>query len=84
LYYLLIIAGLLVCVGAIIVTFSVGRDVDSTIKKRESEGGDKVYHEFQRSRSYEQSFTNVRWLLLIYSLVFLIAILLLVLFVFVF
>lgn len=83
-YYLLIIAGLLVCVGAIVVTFSVGKDVDSTIKKRENEEGDKAHHEFRRSRSYEQSFTNVRWLLLIYGLVFFIAILLLVLFVFVF
>lgn len=83
-YYLLIIAGLLVCVGAIVVTFSVGKDVDNTIKKQENEEGDKAHNELQRSKSYELSFSNVRLLLLIYGVVFLIAILLVVLFVFVF
>lgn len=78
-YVLLIIVAALICVVGFIVTISAGKEVDATIQKRKEEGN-KVGNEQQRSRSYESSFSNVRWILLIYGAAFFLGILALVIF----
>ncbi|HET7615823.1 MAG TPA: hypothetical protein VFK27_02610 [Bacillales bacterium] len=79
----LFVVGALVCVIALFVTLSVGKEVNQTILKRKSETREQeVRNQLERSRSYEQSFGNVKKLLFIYAATFAVALILLILFVF--
>lgn len=78
-YVLLIILAALICVVGFFVTISAGKEVDATIQQRK-EDSNKVQNEQQRSRRYEGSFSNVRWILLIYGSAFFLGILALVIF----
>lgn len=81
LYIFLTIIGALVCVVAFFVTLSVGKDVNATIEEREKEGN-KIQKDQERLSSNNHSFNNIRWMLIIYGVIFFIGFMLLGLFMF--
>lgn len=75
-YLILAIIGIVVCVVGVLLTISVGKDVNASFKEQE-ENGDSVQKELESLKSKKHSFRNVRWILLIYVGTFLLAFLVL-------